>query len=73
MKTVITILFLSIYSRVSALECQWWQSKIRTHQVNQHQRYGTTVSAHDRKEHCREKWKGADTLITHFNNNPIHG
>jgi hypothetical protein len=71
MKIVIKIFFLLIYPHVNALECQWWQAKVRTHQVNQHQRRGTTVSVHDRQEHCREKWKGADALITHFNINPI--
>jgi hypothetical protein len=51
-----------------AVECQWWQSKVSSHQVNAHQRNGSTVSSHPRQEHCREKWKHSDKIASSFQN-----
>jgi hypothetical protein len=56
-----------------ALECQWWQSKVRGSVIPQHPRKGHTVSKHPRQEHCRERWKGADLHITQFKDDPIPG
>jgi hypothetical protein len=55
----------------NALECQWWQTKVKAATISQHSREGNTVSQHPRQEHCREKWKGADLHIKQFTNNPI--
>jgi hypothetical protein len=49
-----------------AIECQWWQSKVSTHLVGSHQRNGSTVSSHPRQEHCREKWKHSDQIVSSF-------
>lgn len=56
-----------------ALECQWWQSKVKAATIPQHQREGLPVTKHPRKEHCREKWKGADRYIDQFKDDPIQG
>lgn len=57
----------------TAVECSWWQTKVKTATISQHQRKDHTVSKHIRQEHCREKWKGADTHINQFKNDPISG
>ncbi|HXH32758.1 MAG TPA: hypothetical protein VNJ01_18315 [Bacteriovoracaceae bacterium] len=70
----VTLLSISFFSLpISALECQWWQTKVKAHAVQKHQREGNTVSKHPRQEHCREKWKGADIYIKQFKNVPIEG
>ena len=51
-----------------AIECLWWQSKVSSHQVSSHQRNGSTVSSHPRQEHCREKWKYSDKIVSSFQN-----
>lgn len=56
-----------------ALECQWWQTKVKAATIPQHQREGNTVSSHPRQEHCRERWKGADHHINQFKDDPILG
>ena len=55
-------------SEVYALECQWWQIKVSSHKVSSHQRNGSTVSSHPRQEHCREKWKYSDQIVSSFQN-----
>ena len=52
-----------------SLDCDWWQIKVLEHLVREHQREGYKVSAHERVEHCREKWKNSDKFITFFKNN----
>ena len=39
-----------------------------SHQVNAHQRSGSTVSSHPRQEHCREKWRHSDKITSSFQN-----
>lgn len=56
-----------------ALECKWWQIKVKDSKIPQHQRKGHNVSKHSRKEHCRERWKGADRYIQQFKDDPIPG
>lgn len=56
-----------------ALNCEWWQIKVRTHVVKQHERGNSKVAAHERIEHCREKWRNADKYIKQFNNTTIEG
>jgi hypothetical protein len=56
-----------------ALECQWWQSKVKASTIPQHPREGHTVSKHPRREHCRERWKGADHYINQFKDDPVQG
>lgn len=56
-----------------ALDCQWWQTKVKAATISQHQREGHNVSKHPRQEHCREKWVGADRYINQFKNDPIPG
>lgn len=57
----------------SALECQWWQTKVKATTIPQHHREGHVVSKHPRQEHCREKWQGADRYINQFKDDPISG
>lgn len=52
----------------NALECEWWQTKVKSHPVKNHQRNGEAVKDHLRKEHCREKWKHSNTAIHLFKN-----
>ena len=56
-----------------ALDCQWWQTKVKAATISQHQREGHNVSKHPRQEHCRERWLGADRYINQFKNDPIPG
>jgi hypothetical protein len=56
-----------------ALECPWWQIKVKASNVSQHQRKGHEISKHPRQEHCREKWKGADRYVNQFKDDPIPG
>lgn len=56
-----------------ALECQWWQAKVKAATIPKHQREGHTVSKHPRQEHCRERWKDADRFIKQFKDEPIPG
>lgn len=56
-----------------ALDCQWWQTKVKATSISQHQREGHTVSKHPRQEHCRERWKGADRYVDQFKDDPILG
>ena len=56
-----------------AFECQWWQSKVSASSINQHKRGEHDVSKHQRKEHCREKWKNADIFVKKFSDEPIQG
>lgn len=48
------ILFLSLISvftpKTYGIECQWWQTKVREHNVSEHQRNESLVSKHQRKE-----------------------
>lgn len=63
-----------LFSRESwAIECQWWQTKVRAAIIPKHQRQGHTVSKHPRQEHCRERWNGADRYINQFKDDPIPG
>lgn len=57
------ILILLLHSEAHAIQCEWWQTKVSAHRVGQHQRQGHQVSAHGRKEHCRERWIKADFFI----------
>ena len=76
-KCLYHLVFLSLYILFSldanALECQWWQTKVKASTISQHSREGNTVSQHPRQEHCREKWKGADLHIKQFTSDPIPG
>ena len=74
MKAIIALAFCTLFSWDAwALECQWWQTKVKASTISQHQREGHNVSKHSRQEHCREKWKGADLYINQFKNDPIFG
>lgn len=70
MRFVIAALSLFVLSPSYALECQWWQTKVRSHVVNKHERNGAPVSSHNRHEHCREIWKHADKIISTFKDSP---
>lgn len=63
----LSIIFILIPLRSYALQCEWWQTQVKSHQVSKHQRNDSMVSAHPRQEHCREKWKNADKIISAFN------
>ena len=71
----VKILLVAVFLTPSAysVECQWWQTKVSSHQVKRHQQKDKKVSAHLRQEHCREKWNGADKLIKLFKDQPIKG
>lgn len=70
----IILIYCFLFSPKSwALECKWWQSKVKASIISQHSRDGHTVSNHPRKEHCREKWKGADQSINQFRDDSIPG
>ena len=58
-------------SQTLALNCEWWQTKVRTHTVQQYERGQSKVGTHVRDEHCREKWQGANKYIKQFNNATI--
>jgi hypothetical protein len=66
MKNLFLILTIFGLNKAHALECEWWQSKVQSHQVRQHGRNGTPVSAHPRQEHCRENWKHAEKVVSNF-------
>ncbi|MBL7664298.1 MAG: hypothetical protein JNM93_04145 [Bacteriovoracaceae bacterium] len=71
---LIAIFNCSIFSLNSyALECEWWQTKVKAAKISQHEREGYHVSKHPRKEHCRERWKSADHYIHQFKDDPIIG
>lgn len=67
------ILILVFQSEAFALECQWWQAKVKETVIPAHQRNGQAVAKHIRKEHCREKWKGADQNLKLFKDGTIKG
>ncbi|MFP5387180.1 MAG: hypothetical protein ACLGHN_13975 [Bacteriovoracia bacterium] len=67
----IPLVLLIFISNAYAIECEWWQTKVRGHKVPSHERNGSQVSPHPRKEHCRERWKGSDFHIKNFINSPI--
>lgn len=56
-----------------ALECQWWQTKVKAATIPHHQRQGHAISKHPRQEHCRERWKGSDRYVNQFKDDPIPG
>ncbi len=56
-----------------AIQCPWWQTQVDGSRIPRHPRGRQTVKNHPRKEHCRERWKGADTYIQQFRNDPIKG
>lgn len=56
---------------VCAVECQWWQTKVKAASVPTHRRLGQPVEKHLRKEHCREKWVGADTYVKQLRSEPV--
>lgn len=61
---ILLLFIILLYGKQSfAIECMWWQVKVRKHQVGKHQRKDSQVSSHQRREHCREKWKLADVYI----------
>lgn len=63
--------FATLPFQALALNCEWWQTKVKTHAVKQHERGNSKVAAHERIEHCREKWKSADKYVKQFNNTTI--
>lgn len=69
----IPLVLLILISNAYAIECEWWQIKVRGHKVPRHERNDSPVSPHSRKEHCRERWKGTDLYIKNFINSPISG
>ncbi|MFP5459838.1 MAG: hypothetical protein ACLGG7_13965, partial [Bacteriovoracia bacterium] len=56
-----------------AIECEWWQTPVDGSTIPQHPRSGRIVKKHPRKEHCRERWKGANKFIRQFENHAIKG
>lgn len=66
MKYLFLILTIGYLPTSYAIECKWWQTKVSTHRVSTHQRNGSTVSSHPRQEHCREKWKYSDQIVSSF-------
>ena len=54
-----------------ALNCEWWQAKVSTHIVREHERGNSKVATYERNEHCREKWNNADKYIKQFKNTSI--
>lgn len=70
---VVLLGILFFASPASALECKWWQTQVDGSTIPRHPRQGHSVRQHPRNEHCREKWKGADTYIKQFRNDPIKG
>jgi hypothetical protein len=69
----IPFVFLIFISNAYAIDCEWWQTKVRAHKVSSHDRNGSQVTPHPRKEHCRERWKNSDLHIKNFINSPIIG
>lgn len=63
-----TLLFFSKINLVYAIECNWWQFKVREHSVRQHQRNGHVISKHERVEHCKERWPRADLYSPYLSN-----
>ena len=51
-----------------ALNCEWWQSKVKANDVDKHERSGYDVKAYHRDEHCREKWPGGDKYAPSLQN-----
>lgn len=70
---ILLILIFLFASKAHAVECEWWQTKVSAHQVRQHERQGDSVSAHGRKEHCRERWIKADFFIKGIKDRPEAG
>jgi hypothetical protein len=62
-----------LLSDAFAIECEWWQIKVRAHKVSVHERNDSKVASHSRKEHCREKWKSADIYINSFKSTSVDG
>lgn len=63
-KILFLVSILILNTRALALECEWWQVKVKTHIVDPHKREGVNISSHQRKEHCREKWNFANLYIS---------
>lgn len=70
---VFFILIFLFLSEAHAVQCEWWQSKVSAHMVGQHERQGNQVSAHGRKEHCRERWNKANFFIRTLKDKPETG
>lgn len=68
MRILLIILSIFMVSPAYSIECKWWQSKVKSHDVKQHKRNGVSVSEHPRQEHCREIWKNSDKIISTFEN-----
>ncbi len=66
MKYLLMVVSVFMLFPAYAIECEWWQSKVKSHQVKKYERKGFPVSAHPRLEHCREIWKHADEIISAF-------
>ncbi len=60
------VIIISSFQLAYGVNCEWWQVKVKRHKVEAHQRKGNPVSAHPRREHCRERWNGADIFIKQF-------
>lgn len=69
MRLLSLLLILMITIPCKAIECQWWEVKIRAQIIPEHSRNDIRVKQHIRQEHCREKWKGSKELIPFFKNN----
>ncbi|MCM2350950.1 MAG: hypothetical protein NDI69_13090 [Bacteriovoracaceae bacterium] len=67
------ILIFLFLSEAHAIQCEWWQTKVSAHRVGQNERQGHQVSAHGRKEHCRERWIKADFFIKSLKDKPESG
>lgn len=48
------LLYIFAVMPANAIECEWWQTYVSAHQVKKHERNDSHISAHSRKEHCRE-------------------
>lgn len=70
MKTFLLVMIIFYLPSTYALECQWWQTKIKPHQVRKYDRNGVPVSALPRQEHCRETWKHSDKVVATFVDSP---
>lgn len=71
--SIVLVVFFLFSWNSWAIECQWWQSKVKASIIPQHKREGHAISKHPRQEHCRERWKGADLHIRQFSDDPILG
>jgi hypothetical protein len=61
--TLIITFLVFAFGDAHALECPWWQTKVRSHPIKESHEKGYKVSAHEKGEFCRNRWTYADFFI----------